>query len=173
VESVAFSQVIFSDTMQLSRTRLVELSQSVGSQWFTSVVGTNPVAEPWLGIGLTRFVGSGLWASTPERLHEYMQANHAAIADRTDLFMYQNLDENATIWGVHIPMQIKAMLMIYQLQQRMGEELFWEFIGRYYREFSFQIATVGDFTYLAGKMYGGCLAEFFHPWIYEGTVPPI
>jgi len=173
VESVAFSQMVFADTMMLGSHNHNGLMHSIGSQWFTGVIGTNPVAWPWLGSSLTRFIGSGLRVFTPEHLHEYMQANHAAIAGRTDLFMYQSLDENTTIWGVYVPMQIKAMLMIYQLQQRMGDELFGEFIGQYYREFSFQIATVEDFINLAEEMYGESLMEFFNAWIYEGTVPPI
>lgn len=174
VESVAFSQIIFADTMQLSRSRFIELSQSIAHQWLTGVVGINPVAEPWLGTGLTRFMVAGMLGFTTEEFHNYMRTNHANISHRNDLYMYQGIDENTTMWNAYMPTHgVKAMLMIYQLQQRMGYALFWEFIGRYYSEFSFQIASGEQFMQLAEEVYGHSLQEFFYMWIFEGTVPEL
>ena len=171
--AVPFSQIIFADTRHLRHGDLIDLSLSLGSQWFSSVVGVNRVAEPWLDVGLTRFVQASVVHYTPELLHEYMQQVHEAIADRTDLYLTDGLWVYETREDFIAAQGYRAMLMLYQLQQRMGEGNFWKFINLYYQTFSFRIATVEQFILVAEEIYDGNLREFFEVWMTSDVVPPL
>jgi len=168
--SVGFSQIIFADTLHLTRGNLVHLSHSLGSQWFSSIVGINPITETWLDMGLTRLVRASGFYDTPE-LHEHMMEVYNRIAHRTDMFMSDSLwaHDNRELF---VDTQgRKAMLMLYQLKQLMGDAYFWEFISTYYQVFSFQIATMQDFITMAEEFYGDSLQAFFYPWLFYGTIP--
>jgi len=169
--SVAFSQIIFADTRHIQRGNFVELSHSLGNQWFSGIVGTNSVAEPWLDNGLTHFVQAGISHYTPELLDAYMRQSHDAIANRVDLYIAEGLSAYTRHSTYAEAQGRKAMLMIYYLQRRMGDDAFWAFVNQYYQEFSFQIATGEDFIRMAEEAYGDSLEDFFDAWITRGTVP--
>ena len=171
--TAAFSQMIFADTRLLRHGELTDLSLSLGSQWFSSVVGVNRIAEPWLDKGLTRFVQAHIAHNTPELLHEYIQQVHESIAGRTDLHLTDGLWVYETRQDFVAAQGYRAMLMLYQLQQRMGEEAFWAFIHLYYQTFSFSIAGVADFMYMAETIYDGDLQAFFDVWMTSDVVPPL
>jgi len=171
--AAAFSQMIFADTRHLRDEDLTDLSLGLGSQWFSSVVGVNRIAEPWLDVGLTRFAWASIVHNTPEFLRAYMEQVHAGIAGRTDLYITDGLWVYETREDFVAAQGYRAMLMLYQLQQRMGEDYFWEFINLYYQTFSFGIATVDDFIFMAEEIHGGDLREFFEVWMTSDVVPPL
>jgi len=171
--AVPFSQMIFADTRHLRYGDLADLSVSLGSQWFSSVVGVNRIAEPWLDIGLTRFVGASIAYDTPELLREYMEQVHENIADRTDLYLTDGLWVYTIREDFVAAQGYRAMLMLYQLQRRMGVDYFWKFINLYYQTFSFRIATVENFILTAEEIYDGNLREFFEVWMTSDVVPPL
>jgi len=160
----AFSQTVFLDTNYIRHSRLTGLSNSLARQWFSSTVGTNRVRQPWLDTGLTRFIQAGIVYDTPEKLHEHIESEREIIdgfegLSLTDgLWAYTDREEYINAQGR------LASIMLYELQQLMGEELFWQFISRYYQMFSFQIATVDDFISTAEAVYGRTLRPFFEQW---------
>ena len=172
--NASFSQVVFVDSAYLAwGGRYWGVAHGLGNQWFANIVGTNRIAEPWLTEGLTRFVQTGLFYSTPETLRERMEADFVSIKNRTTLYLYRGLyasPDNVHYAHAH---GRKAMLMVYSLYIRMGEDVFWEFIAEYFQTFSFGIATVESFISLAEQFYGASLREFFDEWLYTGTVPPL
>jgi len=170
-DSIAFSQMVFADTRHLWRSDLSDLSYSLGSQWFASVVGINPIAEPWLDIGLTRFVQASIVHYTPELLHEYMQQTRRDIAAHRGLLLTDGLWAYTQREYFIAAQGQRAMLMLYQLQRRMGEDAFWSFINLYYQTFSFRVATVEGFIYMAEEVYGHCLQEFFETWMTQDVIP--
>ncbi|MCL2388373.1 MAG: M1 family metallopeptidase [Defluviitaleaceae bacterium] len=172
-DSASFSQMVFVDSWYLNQRRRWALGHALGNQWFANVVGTNRVAEPWLTEGLTRFVQAELFYTTPEAFRNRMENDHASIEERTTLFLNRGLGASPN-WSHYAHAHgRKAMLMMYALHHRMGEEIFWEFIANYYQQFSFEIATANDFIALAEEAYGNSLQEFFDEWLNAGTVPPL
>ena len=172
-DSIAFSQIIFTDKRHLRHGELANLSYSLANQWFGSVVGTNRINEPWLDKGLIYFLQADIAHNTPELLRKYMRQIHGEIADHNGLLLTNGLwayTDTATFTATH---GYKAMLMLYQLYLRMGGENFWALIKLYYQTFSFEIATVQDFIYMAEEIYGYNLEEFFYEWIHSGTLPPL
>jgi hypothetical protein len=172
-DSAALSQMIFVDARLLRNGDLQTLSHSLGRHWFANVVGINPIEEPWLDVGLTRFIQATIAQDTSELLREYMEAVHEVIAPRTDLYLTDGLWHYSNWEEFVMVHEQRAMLMLYQLLQRMGEEDFWAFINLYYQTYSFQIATVQDFIHTAEEVYGSDLQEFFNVWMTSDVVPPL
>jgi len=173
VDSVAFSQMVFVDTRVLNHSSLWALGHGIGRQWFSNVVGTNRITEPWLDEGLTRFVQAGIFYPTPEDFRNRMTRDYYSISDLTNLYISDGLWAYDN-WGDFARAQgRKAMLMIYALNERMGDEVFWNFLNRYYQQFSFRMATGYDFMRLAEEAHGNSLEDFFDKWINGGTVPPL
>jgi len=170
--SFAFSQVIFVDSNALRRENFRGLAQGIGNQWFSTVVGSNRVETPWLTEGLTRFVRAGIFYPTYEELRTHIEAEHATIVGldninlTDDLSMYISRTHFAQAQGR------RAMVMLYALERRMGEDDFWKLIRQYYQEFSFRIATADDFIRIAEEIYGGNLRIFFNQWMI-GRVPQL
>ncbi|MCL2287507.1 MAG: hypothetical protein FWC32_14235 [Firmicutes bacterium] len=172
-DSIAFSQLIFADKRHLRHGDLTDLSRSLVSQWFGSIVGTNRINEPWLDKGLIYFIEADITHSTPELLRQHMKNVRETITTHGNLLLTDGLwafTDRESFSATH---GYKAMLMLYQLQYLMGEENFRILINSYYQTFSFEIATVQDFIYMAEEIYGNCLEEFFYTWISSGTVPPL
>lgn len=173
-DSLSFSQIVFADSRSLRRGGPYwSLAHGLGNQWFSNVVGTNQIAEPWLTEGLTRYIQAGLFYHTPDELRTRMEHDFESIEDATDLFLRRGLDASENRVHYAYTHGRKAMLMLYALNSRMGDEIFWQFISDYYQKFSFNIATVNDFTALAEETLGECLQDFFAEWLDSGTVPQL
>jgi len=67
----------------------------------------------------------------------------------------------------------RSMLMFYALSQRMGSELFDEFLRSYYERFAFSIATGAQMIEIAEEIYGDSLQQFFDDWINRPDLPTI
>jgi len=173
LDSVAFSQLIFADSRHLRHGDLADLAHSIGNQWFAGVVGTNRITEPWLDNGLTRFVQTTMLHNTPELLNEYMWQIHGSISHRTGLLLADGLWAYTEHEEFVAAQRYRAMLMLYQLMRRMGEENFWLLINRYYQTFSFRIATAADFISIAEEIYEDSLETFFTMWMFQDAVPPL
>jgi hypothetical protein len=173
-DSASFSQIVFVDSWYLRRRpRLWAVAHGLGNQWFANIIGTNRITEPWLTEGLTRYIQAGIFYATPEALRARMESDHASIADSTTLYLSHGLYFSPNWAHYAFSHGRKAMLMIYALHDKMGDEIFWQFISDYYQTFSFGIATVDDFVQLAEYNLGECLLDFFDLWLNYGTVPPL
>lgn len=173
-DSLSFSQIVFVDSWYLGRGgRFWALAHGLGNQWFANAVGTNRVAEPWLTEGLTRFVQTGIFYQQPDALRARMERDHASIEDRASLYLAYGLDASPNWTHYAHTHGRKAMLMVYALHHRMGDEVFWEFIANYYQTFFFNIADAEDFINLAEEAYGESLRDFFDEWFTTGTVPDL
>jgi len=169
--SMPFSQMVFLDMGPY--TGHAALSRSLGSQWFSGIVGVNRVREPWLDTGLSRFVQAGIVNNTPELLHNHIENEQQIAARRGGLSLSNGLwaytNRNYYI-DTHGRM---ASVMIYELMRLMGEEYFWQFINLYYQTFAFQIATADDFISLAEEVHGYSLQAFFNGWLmWVSPEPP-
>ena len=173
LSGVGFSNVIFMDTNALRRPDAMALAREMGHQWFSNVVGSNPVEDPWLDRGLVRYIRAGLFNDTARELRNYMAEAYTQIAGRDDLYLAHGLDAFDTWRDYFQTHHLKGMLMFNALNLHMGDELFWELIRQYFQTFYFQIASGQDFMSLAEEIYGGSLESFFDEWFADGTMPPL
>lgn len=167
--SIPLSQVIFTDSTHLRHSSFMQMTTSIGSQWFSVVAGNNPVREPWLDVGISRFVATSMFH--PDDFSEHIRQEHDALADRADLFMYQGINDDMSRGDFITAQGRKPMLMLYALMRRVGEETFWEIMRQYYHEFSFRIASTEDFIRISEEVHGRSLREFFDNWMLHGTTP--
>ena len=172
-DSKFFSHVIFLDSRYLDRAvRYWALTHAIGNLWFASVVGTDRANEPWLTNGLTRFVQAGLFYDS-ETFRTRAEHDHASITDQENLYISRGLSASETqIHYIHTHGR-KAMLMVYALYSRIGNENFWNLIAEYYQRFSFSFATTADFINLAEEISAQDLSAFFDEWLNSGTVPDL
>ena len=170
--SFDFSQVIFVDSNSLRQGNFHGLAQGIGNQWFSTVVGSNRIETPWLTEGLTRFVRAGIFYPTYEELRAHIEAEHATIVGIDNINLTDNLSVYTSRTHFAQAQGRRAMVMLYALERRMGEDDFWKLIRQYYQEFSFEIATADDFIRIAEEIYGGNLNMFFNQW-KTGRVPPL
>ena len=172
-EGMAFSNVIFMDTQALQLPNHAVLAQNLGHQWFFNVVGSDPVAEPWLDRGLVRYLNMRRFYGQPYARLAHIARVYGSISAREDLYLARGLGAFDN-WGDYYHTHYaKGMLMFHALNYRMGEELFWELVRQYFQAFYFRIATGADFIRLAEEIYGGSLEDFFEEWFGSGAVPAL
>ena len=170
---MAFSNVIFMDTQALQLPNHAVLAQNLGHQWFSNVVGSDPVAEPWLDRGLVRYLNMHRFYDRPYARLAHILRVYDSISAREDLYLGRGLGAFDS-WGDYYHTHYaKGMLMFHALNYRMGEDLFWELVRQYFQAFYFRIAAGADFIRLAEEVYGGSLEDFFEEWFGGGAVPPL
>jgi len=171
LDGMTFSNVIFMNTAALSLPNYMALARVLGHQWFSNIVGSNSVYEPWLATGLVRYVALRLLYNQAEALQERMVVEHNRIAARNDLYLTSGLGAFNTWRDYYQTHHIKSMLMFNALNGHMGDELFWELIHQYFQTYYFQIATGENLISMAEEIYGDSLADFFDAWLAGGSMP--
>ena len=173
ISGAAFSNVIFMDTAALAEPDAEAIIMMLGEQWFSNIVSTNSVLEPWLDEGLVRYIMARYFYDQPMEIEEYAAQAAVLLSEQDNLSLSNGLgtfDDWQSYYQTH---HIKGMLMFYALNNRMGDELFWVLIREYFQAFYFQIAAGMDFVHLAEEIYGGSLEDFFTEWLAGGAIPPL
>ena len=175
-----FTNIIFVDSGHLrSSQTLSGLRHQIGRQWFSMIVGGNPIDEAWLNNGLVFLLQGGL-LDRPEELRALIETSHRELQEGKHLIRsvdglqlasgiasYQN-------WTDYILIQHnKARIMFYALYREMGEDNFRELLREYYNQFAFQIAFAQDFIELAEEIYDRRLRGFFNIWLYTEELPDL
>ena len=66
----------------------------------------------------------------------------------------------------------KGALFFDALRAELGDDLFFEFLKRYFEEYRYDIATSQDFKATAEATCDCDLDELFDLWVFEGGKPP-
>jgi len=178
INGEGFSNIIFMDSTYLRTSqRLLSLRSQIGQQWFSVIVGSNPIEEAWLSAGLTLFLQD--WLSYPpddigkaaERLHSHIEVRLQQIYPVSGRRLSASVREYAG-WTDFIAVQHqKGKLMFYSLFRVMGEENFKYLLREYYRQFAYSSATSQDFIALAEEIHEESLQQFFNMWLHSGNLP--
>jgi len=175
----AFSSIIFMDSNHLRTSpTLHSLRNEIGRQWFSIIIGGNPVEEAWLNGGLTLLLQENLLGQ-PE-LRSLIERDYIDLQEWQHLIYNEDSRRIASRinsyerWTDYFRIQHrKARIMFYALYQEMGQENFMYLLREYYRQFAFQIATSRDFMELAEEIYGRSLRTFFTDWLYTTDLPDL
>ena len=173
--SMKFPSMTFADE-GLFRTPVIHnaIARDIGHQWFYNVVGNNPVTEPWLAHGLVDFLQLGL-TMDEEDVDRFMRGVHANLTRATANMEYTELFRglgyyDSWLYFNRIQHQ-RGSLLFYSLWQRMGPEVFDDFVRSYYQRYAFSIAASDGLIVVAEEIYGASLEDFFYEWINSPGLP--
>ena len=177
ISSVGFSTIIFMDSNHLRNAGLRDLRSEIGRQWFSSIIGGNPIEEAWLSGGLTFLLRDGLLGQT-EELRTLIESTHRGLQNRLIPNEYSMRIASPiwyyNTWGDYFRIQRqKSGIMFYALYREMGEENFRELLREYYSQFAFRIASSADFISIAENIHGRSLAPFFNYWLHTTELPEL
>jgi hypothetical protein len=144
----------------------------VGHQWFYSLIGDDQLREPWLDEAA---------ASYTEVLY-YEQAGGAQAArSHLDYFwLYVAASDNPELpiglaikdypdgndYGLLV--YGKGALFFDALRQRLGDEVFFQFLHNYYDTYKYGFATGAGFQAVAEQTCACELDDLFNLWVFEG-----
>jgi poly-gamma-glutamate capsule biosynthesis protein CapA/YwtB (metallophosphatase superfamily) len=116
----------------------------VAHQWWYNVVGNNQVYEPWLDESLARYSEFIYYQATYTQSLDWWWQNRIDGWGPTGYLDNTIYDYPDTIEYVHNLYGVGAHF-IHDLRIRMGDEVFFRFLQRYYREYAWQRAVRRDF----------------------------
>jgi aminopeptidase N len=146
------------------------VAHEVGHQWFYNLVGDDQLDDPWLDEAFAQFAtlqyfkdeyGSGgengLRASFESR---WEQVDHANIPIGKPVAAYTEPEYGAIVYG-------RGPLFLVALRDKMGNDVFDQFMKDYTTQLSWGIATPQFMQSLAEKHCGCNLASLFEEWVYS------
>lgn len=146
------------------------VAHEVAHQWFFNVVHNNQVNEPWLDEGMAQFAtalyfekSQGDFAKEEFRQtwwNRWYRTNNANIPIGMPVSAYSVVEYSAIIYG-------RAPYFIEAIRAKMGDELFFEFLKKYYQTNQWNIVKTEDFRSLAEETCGCELGKLFAEWVYS------
>lgn len=141
----------------------------VGHQWFYGLVGDDQLDDPWLDESLTQFVtlqyyedecgvdgAKGFRSSLESR---WARVGNADIPIGLPVADYSGVEYSAIVYG-------RGPLFFVALKEEMGPEVFDDFLKKYAKTFSWEIATPGGMQSLAEEQCRCDLQPIFEKWVY-------
>ena len=122
----------------------------VAHQWWYNVVGNNQVTEPWLDESLARYSEILYYEAVYTPSVEWWWQSRIDGWGPTGYLDDTIYDYTDTLTYVHNLYGVGAHF-VHDLRVRMGDEVFFLFLQRYYREYAWQRATRRDFFRLVGE----------------------
>ncbi|WP_134698820.1 M1 family metallopeptidase [Ammoniphilus sp. YIM 78166] len=134
----------------------------IAHQWFYNIVGNDPLNEPWLDEGFATYFADEYLQGA--KLPSYY-AEEKRYLDRhfpqTKIQPIHHYPDWASYWRGNYR---KSSLMIFALQQELGEEAFSRFLKEYVQEFEYQIVTKDEFVAFVKGYAEKDMDSFFQDW---------
>jgi len=148
-------------------------AHEVAHQWWYGVVGNDAYAHPWLDESLTNW-SSAYWVDETLGPDAGLFARDLfiGVGYRTALFegdrrldqpvdAFSQEDYSAIVYG-------KGPLMYDVLREELGDEKYFEFLRRWYREQAFDRATNAEWLATLSSVAGRDMTPFYRKWV-EGN----
>lgn len=154
------------------------IAHEVAHQWFGNSVTEKDWAHVWISEGFATYMAHSyieqtygadslrrLLSADKDRIFAYYQkAPEATVVDTTitNLYMYLNAySYQKGAWFLHM------------LRQKIGNQLFWAGIRRFYENHAHGKADTHDFQALMERLTQSSLEDFFDLWLYRPGHPII
>ncbi len=143
----------------------------VAHQWFYGLIGGDQVDQPWMDEAFATY-------STALYL-EFVEGRGQATGYLSDLReVVRNHPQSERPIGQGVGeyqggeystlVYLKGALFYQALRQRLGDEVFFDFLQRFYQEYRYGFATADDFHSTAEASCSCELDALFQDWVYEG-----
>ncbi len=144
-------------------------AHEVAHEWFFNMVMDDQIDEPWIDEGMAQYLtqlyyeynyGSSAARSFKESLYSrWERVNNRAIPIGMPVSDYTETEYGAIIYG-------RAPLFIQSLRDKMGDEVFFEFLKNLFTEYKWGILNTEEFRAVAEESCGCDLQEEFDTWVY-------
>lgn len=144
-------------------------AHEVAHEWFFNMVMSDQLDEPWIDEGMAQYLTYLYFENTfgPSAAGEYIESWNYRW-DRVEFLPipigmpvreYVDNQYGAIIYG-------RAPLFIHDLRQKMGDEVFFDFMRALFEEHKWGIATTESFRALAEETCDCDLKQAFDNWVY-------
>ncbi len=152
------------------------LNFNLGKQWFSEIIGSNGVKEPWLRAGFEKFL-QRLFVYGEDGIDEAMEIEYAslktALESEKHIELYNSLDTYKTRETFENVQVRKSAMMMYALYKEIGSEKFNEIVREYSLKYSFKNITSNEFFNLSEDVYGKSLYDLFNDWVNGNKLPKV
>ncbi len=147
----------------------------VAHQWFYGLIGDDQLDEPWMDEAFATY-SMALYLEFSEgqgRATGYLTDLRSAVRDHPDserpiglgVGEYEGRDYSILVY-------LKGALFYQELRQRLGDEVFFDFLQSFYQMYRYQVASAQDFQASAEASCGCELDPLFDTWVFEGGPVP-
>lgn len=144
------------------------LAHEVAHQWWYGLVGNDSVREPWLDEALATYAAlialeESRGSSARDRLVADWQGSAAGRGPGEPPVNSSTLAFSS--WApYHAAAYTRGALFLDELREALGDQRFFELLGRYQASYRYRMATTGDFLNLAEVVAGRDLDRLFADW---------
>ncbi|WP_425449452.1 M1 family metallopeptidase [Dethiothermospora halolimnae] len=152
----------------------IVIAHETGHQWWYSVVGNDEIDEAWLDESITSY-SEVVYCDEKygkEASEKYFKNNVESGYTRvkeilSDDRVLKPLNEykNWTDYGALA--YNKGAIFIHEIGKKYGEDTLYNILKKYFKKYSFLIATTEDFKRVCEEVTGEDLTEMFNKWIYN------
>ncbi len=171
---------IFYDEKRINGTQAIGglIAHEMGHQWFGNAVSEASWNDVWVSEGFAEFCEYYYVEQTLG--HESLQKK--VVQDEKKINRYERkypdqsiyIDEIGRLQNILSPLVYeKGALLLRNLRHRVGEQVFWDIIRRYYQTYKYQNASSGDFIAVAEQVSGQELNQFFRQWLMIPGAPRV
>lgn len=128
------------------------INQLVGQQWLYYIIGNSREKESWLSKGLLEYVNKK-FSLSQKQLDAYIEESKTLAKEKDSRYVYQE-DEI-------------AIRMLYEIEQKIGEEKFIQVLRAYYKNYSFQMATGNEFIQMVERIAQTNVRNIYNYWAHK------
>ncbi len=148
------------------------VAHEVGHQWFYSLIGSDPVSEPWLDESAASYT-EVLYAEAvygPQAAARRLNIAHDYLvyADHPSLPIGRRMDAYTSEGDYGIIVYMKGKLFFDALRRELGDQTFFAVLQNYAAAYRYGFATSADFQAVAELTCACDVDALFDLWVYRG-----
>lgn len=170
--------VYISDDLANYETYTNVIVHEIAHQWWYNMVGSNAYANPWQDEGLTDYSTALFYEKNPQynitlksiiengvKTYSAFVEVYGSLYSKVNTTMKRSLHEYKNSTEYVFIAYVKSMLMFDSLREFLGDEVFFEGLRTYFKDFKFKNAQYYDLIASFEKASKTDLESFFDAWL--------
>lgn len=171
----------FEDVVNGDKQRNSLIAHEMVHQWFGNTVTEADWAHAWISEGFATYLTKvytertngeeefrSSLAADREKVVQYYKMNPLPVVD-TLLVTYPRVLNLGELLSTNTYQ--KGSWILHMLRNELGDEVFWQAVQQFYKDYKYSIATTEDFKKVVESISGGHLDTFFNQWYYTAGHP--